>query len=144
MIVIYIPLIIVAIAAIVLFTNVDEKISEAVEIDTSTLNFITNTWPIDSLCDVYLAKYVEPNKPNPSQWYLDNFSEERKILFGDSVQSNAEFQSIINQYYDALDKKTNPDLRDSRLVTEGFPKEVAQEDPQCYKILSEKYPRMME
>ena len=143
MIVVSIPLIIAVIVAVVLFTNVDEKISEAVEIDTSTLNLVTNTWPIDSICDVYLAKYVEMNKPDPSQWYLENFAEERKILFGDSVESNAEFQSIINQYNESLNKKTTPDLRDRVLATGGFPKEKAQEDPQCYEILLEKYPNMM-
>ena len=109
-----IPLIIAAIAAIVLFTNVDEKISEAVEIDTSTLSFITNTWAIDSLCDVYLVKYVEFEKLNPSKWTLDNCSEERNALF-DSVKVTAwdskERTQAYAEFFDALDKKTTPDLR---------------------------------
>lgn len=148
MIVASIPLIIAAIAGIVLFTNVDEVISESIEIDTSSLNYITNTWAIDSICDVYLAKNVEFTKPNPSQWYLDNFSEEQTKFWDDAESGNwlddSYRTSIFNDYYEALDKKTSPDLRDRILVTGNFPKEKAQEDSQCYKILSEKYPNMME
>jgi len=137
-----IPLIVAAIAGLVLFTNVDEVISESIEIDTSSLNYVTNTWPIDSLCDVYLVKYVEFEKLNASKWTMDNFSEERNTLF-DSVKVTAwdskERTQAYVTFFDSIDKKTTPDLRG--YVLQGYVlKEELQKDPQCYEILLEKYP----
>jgi hypothetical protein len=137
-----IPLIMSIIVVIALFTNIDEVIIEAVEIDISTFNGITNTWIIDSLCDVYLVKAIEYEQSNPSQWYLDNFSEERKALFDvvkiSAWDSPARKQAVFD-FYEALDKKTTPDLRGYQL--RGYvPKETLKEDPQCYEILLEKYP----
>ena len=145
MIVAAIPLIVAAIAGVVLFTNVDEVISESIEIDTSTLNLVANTWPIDSICDVHYAKYLELAIPNHSQWYLDNFQEESKIIFGVGVpaQNMAEFQLILDEYYEALDKKTSPDLRGHDPMAEIISIEQIQEDPQCYQRILDNYPDLL-
>ncbi|MBL4817983.1 MAG: hypothetical protein JKY15_01950 [Deltaproteobacteria bacterium] len=141
-----IPLIIAVIVGVVLFTNVDESISESIEFDTSTLNFVTNTWPIDSVCDVYLVQRIEYEQPNPSQWYLDNFSEERESFL--NAASNGDWlddgyrASIFIDYFDSLDKKTTPELRNYQLGG-VMSKETAQEDPQCYKIFLDKYPNRL-
>lgn len=132
----------VVIAVIVLFTNADEVISESIQIDTSTFNQITNSWPIDSLCDVYLVKYIEYEQYDPSQWYLDNFQEEYDALWSVvkvSAWDSPEMKQALIDFYESLDKKTTPDLRGH--ILKGYPlKETLQEDPQCYEILLEKYP----
>ena len=131
-----IPLIIAVIAGVILFTNVDEVISESVEIDTSTLNFVTNTWAIDSHCNYYLAYAIEWNQPDPSQWYLDNFSKEREKLIDDFMSSTSDSVDLT-YYYESLEKKTNPNLL-------GFPllyhAQEMNDDPECYQIFLDKYP----
>lgn len=127
----------VVIAVIILFTNTDEVISESIKIDTSTFNQVTNSYPIDSYCDVILAYSIEWSQPDPSQWYLDNFSKEHSN-FMNTLDFNSDSNSM-NNYFESLKDKTDPEFRNITVMVPH--RSQIQEDPQCYQIFLDKYPQ---
>jgi len=143
-IIVAIPIIVGIIAVIVLFTNTDEVISESIQIDRSTFNQITNSYPIDSYCDLKLVRSIEFNKPDPSQWYLDNFSEESNALWSVvkvSAWDSPEMKQAWVDYLNSLDEKTIPELRNDPGTTPTLG--MLQDDPECYEIILTKYPHIV-
>ena len=146
-----IPLIIAVIAGVILFTNVDEVISESIKIDTSTFNFVTNTWPIDSECDWFVVWKLETYTPHEShtKWFKDNFSKEHTKMT-DSLKTTTwgseEYTRLGNEYYESILKKTNPELhgftQSMMMFGEDYFNEITEKDPECNSILNEINPNL--
>lgn len=121
------------------------------ETATQILNFvlgIDKQYPIDSKCDWFLANQLEYQLPEPSQWYLDNFSEEYVTLrnsINDKKWNDENYQSsALDSYHESLSKKTIPELRSFEWELlesgEGYFDEIMNQDPQCHQIIKNNYP----
>lgn len=132
--------------------NIGDACVEGKNLDGSckgpTKILVTTNYPIDSRCDWFLANQLEYQLPEPSQWYLDNFSEEYgmlRISLNDEQWDDKSYQtSAFEKYHESLKKKTIPELRnfdwDMLESGEEYFAEVMAKDPQCHEIVKTNSP----
>jgi len=121
------PVIIIAIAvvigigmALMLFTNIDEMISETVSevvIDQSTFYFVTNDYPVNTDCEyAVLVGEFQRVFYNHTDWFYSEFGD-MEFEFKKKVQSkqgvrwdSQEMQILYEEYAQELRTRVNPDI----------------------------------
>ena len=109
---------------------------------------VTTNYPIDSECDWFLVNQLEYQLPEPSQWYLNNFSEEYdtlRVSINDEQWDDESYKaSALKKYRESLKEKTTPEFHnfdwDMLESGEEYFAEVMEKDPQCYEIVKTNYP----
>lgn len=150
---------------ILLFTNTDELIFsvidesiDQVKIDTQTFNVLTNTFPVNSMCDftlIYIESYYRSALGDHTYWYyqnfgdiLDEYKEDLTILNEIGIAWNdPELDMIHQKYVEKIKTRINPSLLDkfpfskpmsgTGLVT--ISSKHLNEDPECADILETNY-----
>jgi len=139
------------------FTNVDELVSptitaslEQVEIDTRSINIITNTFPVNTMCQ-YALLIEEASRPpfsEHSQWYNERFGdiqEDFKEKVTEFSLRGGRFDSeeggkIIRDFYEKLKPRINPTILEQYqqfpTLPHVSPKQL-EEDPECAELLKE-------
>ena len=106
-------------------------------------------YSIDSTCDWFLVYQLEYQLPEPSQWYIDNFSEEygtlRASMENEQWWDDEDYQTVaLETYHESIKQKMIPEFRDFNWnVLESGEKyfaEIMAEDIQCHEIMKTNYP----
>ncbi len=136
----------------IVFSGISETVSEF-EIDTSTVNLISNDYPVDTLCELSLLS-VEiskiPFNGKHSDWFYKEFGDieyEYKIKYYDELDrirwDSQEAQSLFRDYQKELLTRVNPQILkllppNFELALEGMAGyEYNEDEVECNKIMQE-------
>lgn len=144
-----------------LFTNIDEltfsiinESLEKVEVDTTTFNRVTNTFPVTTECElslIFIESYYRPTLGDHTEWYYQNFGDildEYKKDIAELTRENIDWDDprlelIHREYIEKIKTRINPSLLEefpfskpqsgTTLVT--ISSKHLEEDPECADIL---------
>lgn len=149
------------IIALILFTNVDELVASKVEFDESTFYEVSNTYPINTVCEIALLSGEVWKTPlaDHTEWFDDKFGDIKQKVTDEyynnmasdgqlTIEEKERLDELTMEYFEELMSRIKPSLLEKYgdyqpgsmifLLPEHL-----EEDPECAKILKKNYANLV-